>query len=467
VAVALTVGGESVQAKETFGVVNPATGEVFDQAPECAPELLDRAMESGRLAFAGWGIDESARRAALSAAGEAIGAAVDQLAPVLTTEQGKPLSAARAEVLGAAGTFKYDAGLERPGQAIQDDDTAHVEVVYRPLGVVAAITPWNFPLILGAARVAPALLAGNTVVFKPSPFTPLSSLALGQVLAEVFPPGVLNVLSGGDELGEWMTNHPVPRKIAFTGSVATGKKVAAAAANDLKRVTLELGGNDPAIVLEDADAATIAGKLFWAAFTNTGQVCCAVKRVYVYERIYDDVVEAVEARARKVRVRDGIQEDTQLGPINNLSQFRRVSSLVKEAVDQGARVVTGGSAMDRPGYFFEPTILADLSDGVRIVDEEQFGPALPIIKYRQLDAAAHRANDTHFGLSASVWGSDAARARGVAGELECATGWVNAHGVQHPDYPVTGSKWSGLGVEAGPWGQPSFSELQVLYSAKG
>src|ERR1700728_1242926 len=248
----MTIAGEAVPTEGTFGVKNPATGEVFAQAPECSPQQLDAAFDAAAKAARDWKADEAARRAALLKVADVLLASTAELAPVLTAEQGKPLGDAGIEVFAAAIWCQYFANLETPAQVIQDDAEAHVEVVRRPLGVVAAITPWNFPLTLAFWKIAPALLAGNTMVLKPSPFTPLSTLKVGEILKDVFPPGVVNIVSGGDDLGAWMTTHPVPRKISFTGSVETGKKVALSAAPDLKRVTLELGGNDPAIVLDDA-----------------------------------------------------------------------------------------------------------------------------------------------------------------------------------------------------------------------
>ena len=463
----MTVNGGPQPTSKTFGVVNPASGSVFEQAPECSREQLDAAMDSALKAYRDWRSDESIRRAALSAAADLLFASAGELAPILTAEQGKPLSDATREVLGAGAWFKYYAELDVPREVIQDDDTAYAEVVRKPLGVVAAITPWNFPLVLASWKIAPALLAGNTMVLKPSPFTPLTTLRMGELLAQVLPPGVLNVVSGGDELGKWMTSHPVPRKISFTGSVATGKHVAAAAAPDLKRVTLELGGNDPAIILDDVEPAAIADKLFWGAFGNNGQVCSAIKRVYVPEALYAGLVDALAERARKVKVGDGAAEGTQLGPVNNRLQFDRVSELVEDALAGGATAVTGGKPIEGGGYFYQPTILANVSDGSRIVDEEQFGPALPIISYRSLDDAVARANATHFGLSGSVWGADPERAAAVADRLECGTAWVNAHLALAPHQPFGGAKWSGVGVENGPWGYFGFTELQVQYRAKG
>jgi acyl-CoA reductase-like NAD-dependent aldehyde dehydrogenase len=463
----MTIGGGAQPTAKTFGVVNPATGEVFEQAPDCTREQLDAAMESAQKAYPDWKSDEAARRQALTNIANALFGAAGDLGPILTAEQGKPLSDAGIEVLGAGVWFQYYANLEVPREIIQDDANARAEVVRKPLGVVAAITPWNFPLILASWKIAPALLAGNTMVLKPSPYTPLTTLKLGELLSQYLPPGVFNVVSGGDELGEWMTSHPIPRKISFTGSVSTGKHVAAAAAPDLKRVTLELGGNDAAILLDDIDPAAIAEKVFWGAFQNNGQVCSAIKRVYVPERLYGDVVEALAAQAKAVKVGDGATEGTQLGPINNKPQFDRVSELVADAIAGGARAVTGGKPVDGPGYFFEPTILADVADGTRIVDEEQFGPALPVIPYRHLDEAVERANATHFGLSGSVWGADADRAAEVAARLECGTAWVNTHLALAPHQPFGGAKWSGIGVENGPWGYYGFTELQVLYRSKG
>jgi acyl-CoA reductase-like NAD-dependent aldehyde dehydrogenase len=450
----MTIGGEAVPTAATFDVVNPATGGVLAAAPDCTQEQLDAAMESATKAYRDWRSDEGARRDALRAVADVLESSVDDLAPLLTAEQGKPLRDAKREVRGAALWCRYFAGLEVPREVVQDDERALVEVLRKPLGVVAAITPWNFPVSLASWKIAPALLAGNTMVLKPSPYTPLSSLRIGELLRGVLPPGVLNVVSGGDALGAWMTAHPVPRKISFTGSVATGKRVAAAAAPDLKRVTLELGGNDPAILLDDVDPEAVADRVFWAAFANNGQVCSAIKRVYVPEALYGPVVDA-------------LAEGTELGPINNRPQFERVAELVDEAVRGGARAVAGGAPRPGDGYFFEPTILADVSDGTRIVDEEQFGPALPVIPYRDLDDALERANATHFGLSGSVWSGDPERGAEVAARLECGTAWANAHLVIQPHQPFGGAKWSGLGVENGPWGLLGFTEIQVLYRARG
>jgi acyl-CoA reductase-like NAD-dependent aldehyde dehydrogenase len=332
--------------------------------------------------------------------------------------------------------------------------------------VVAAITPWNFPVATLVMKLGPALLTGNTVVAKPSPFTPLSSLALGAALRGAVPAGVLNVLGGSDEVGAWLTAHPAVRKISFTGSVPTGKKIMRAAADDLKRVTLELGGNDPAIVLPDVDPAKVAPRLFWGAFANSGQVCVAIKRLYVHEDVYRSVLSALTDLAKQVKLGSGLEPDTQLGPINNAPQFARVQELVEDARRQGGTVVAGGAPLAQPGYFYPPTIVTDVGEGVRLVDEEQFGTALPVIPYRDLDDALAQANRTHYGLGGSVWTGDASRGEAIAERLECGTAWVNQHMSLNAKTPFGGMKWSGLGRENGKWGLEEFCELQVVNTAK-
>lgn len=455
----MTIDGKGVTATNTFGVINPATGQVFAHAPECSKSQLDQAMEAASSAFKAWQRDEGKRRQVLLDCAEAIKRATPELAKVLTMEQGKPLARATEECIGGAVWVQVTAGLKLPVDVIQE---GAVEVIRKPYGVVGAITPWNFPLMLALWKIGPALLAGNTVVLKPSPFTPLSSLKLGEILREVVPAGVLNIVSGGNELGQWVSEHPLVRKVSFTGSVATGKKIAIAAAPDLKRVTLELGGNDAAIVLADVDPAKAAEKLFWGAFANSGQVCSAIKRLYVHESIYGKMVDAITEIAKHTKMGDGLAGDSALGPINNKPQFERVRELVEDAKRAGAKICAGGAARAGGGYFFEPTIMTDVSDGVRIVDEEQFGPALPILPFRDVEDAIERANATHFGLSGSVWTNDVAKGRSLVTRLDCGTGWVNQHLAIRPDAPFGGSKWSGLGYEGGAYGLAAYTQLQTV-----
>jgi acyl-CoA reductase-like NAD-dependent aldehyde dehydrogenase len=462
---ALTIGGERRATPTTFDVVNPATEGIAGRAPAATRADLDDAMAAAQRAFPAWAADEEARRAALVAAADAVMAAAGRIAPVLTAESGKPLARATEEIYGVAHWTKYFAGLELPREVLVSDASRHIEVVRRPMGVIAAIAPWNYPLVLASWKFAPALRAGNTVVLKPSPFTPLSTLVLGEVLAEALPPGVLNVVSGGDELGAWMTTHPVPRKVSFTGSVETGKKVAVSAAADLKRVTLELGGNDPAILLDDVDVQKAAAGIFRGAFQNSGQVCVAIKRVYVPARRYADVVDALAAQARQAVVGDPMAPETQLGPVSNQPQYQRVLGLLDDALGRGATAAAGGGALDGPGYFVAPTILRDAADGTPIVDEEQFGPVLPVVPYGDLDEVLARANGSMYGLGGSVWSADPERGAQVASRLQSGTAWVNTHGGLMPNVPFGGVKWSGVGVENGPWGLLSYTDIQVLSRA--
>lgn len=458
----MLINGEMLASDETFPVINPAHGKIFAEAPECSEQVLEVAIQSAHAAFPAWHKNASKRREALMAVGSAIQNNAAEIAKILTQEQGKPLDKAHAEVLGSAVQIQIAAKLEIPTETVRDDPKGLIEIRRKPFGVVAAITPWNYPVAIAMGKVATALVAGNTVVLKPSPFTPLATLLVAEVIKSHLPPGVLNVVSGSDPLGAKLCEHPLVRKIDFTGSVATGRKVAAASAPDLKRFTLELGGNDPAIVLPDADPQTIAKGLFWGAFTNSGQVCIAIKRVYVHESIHDEVVKQLADLAKQTKVGDGMKEGTALGPINNKAQLNRIKELVADAKQHGGKIVTGGHAFDDESFCFENTLITDVDDTFRIVAEEQFGPVLPIMSYHDLDDAIARANCTHFGLGASVWSANVDTATEVAGEIECGTAWVNQHLALSPAAPFGGSKWSGIGYIHGHWGIEGATELQVL-----
>ncbi|WP_426323276.1 aldehyde dehydrogenase family protein [Microbacterium sp. E-13] len=458
-----TSDGGDLRAARTFDVVNPSTGQVFSQAPDIHPDQLDAVFAGAHAAFLKWRTDDDFRRETMRRAAAVIEAHVVELAPVLTMEQGKPVADSTREFLGSARWLRYYADLEVPRQVVRDDADAYEEVFHRPLGVVSAITPWNFPITLAMWKIAPALRAGNTLVVKPSPYTPLATLALGELLRGILPDGVLNIVTGLDALGAAMVAHPIPRKVSFTGSTTVGKKVALGAAPDLKRVTLELGGNDPAIVLPDVDVDEIAPRLFWNAFSNNGQICVAVKRVYAHESVQPRLVEALGELARSVKVGDGFEEGVRLGPVNNRPQLDHVAALVDEATGRGARVVAGGRALSGDGYFYSPTILDGVEDTFRVVAEEQFGPVLPVLSYRDEDDAIRRANDSVYGLSASVWSEDLDRAARIAERMESGQVGINAHARgMLPHLPFGGHKWSGVGVENGPWGLYSFTELQVI-----
>ncbi|MEU1080774.1 aldehyde dehydrogenase family protein [Streptomyces sp. NPDC005908] len=435
-----------------FAVVDPATGEAFDEAPDMRPDDLDAVIGRAHRAWSGWRADPAARSTALRAAADAVEEAGDDLARLLTREQGKPLSESSAEVARTAARLRHFADLTPRTRTIDDGRPVHSEIRWRSLGPVAAIVPWNFPLQLAAAKFAPALAAGNTVVVKPSPYTPLATRMLGSLLAAVLPEDVLTVVTGREPLGARLASHPGIRHVTFTGSVSTGRKVARAAAASLARVTLELGGNDAALLLDDADVEKIADRLFWAAFRNCGQVCMAVKRLYVPARLHADVVEALAQRAKTVTVGPGLDPATQLGPLNNAAQLARVERLTRQALADGARAAAGGQRQDGPGYFFAPTVLADVPPDSPVVTGEQFGPVLPVLPYRCLDEAVDAANGTGFGLGGSVWGTDLDRAEAVAERLECGTAWVNHHAELSLAQPFAGVKDSGVGVAGGTWG---------------
>jgi acyl-CoA reductase-like NAD-dependent aldehyde dehydrogenase len=462
----MTIDGKAVAGEGTFDVVDPALGTVTAQAPQCGPDQLDAAVRAAARAQRDWRTDEDGRRKAMLALADAIVAAAGQLTATLSRETGKPLPVAGAEPGICATWLQYYAGLQIPRDLLQDDENVRIERAWRPLGVVAAITPWNFPLGLGMWKIAPALLAGNTVVLKPSPFTPLATLLLGEIAQSVLPPGVLSVVTGGDQLGADLVAHPVPRKVSFTGSVASGKHVAVSAAADLKRVTLELGGNDAAILLPDADLASAVPVLLGTAFFNTGQACALPKRIFAADDRYEEVVQAFAAAAASIAVGPPSDPGAQLGPLSTRPQFERVKGLTEDAVRRGARVAAGGHPGAGPGFFFEPTILADLDDSAPVVAEEQFGPVLPILRYASVDEAVERANDTMYGLCGSAWGADEERASAVAERLECGTTFVNTHAELPPSIPFGGSKWSGLGYENGTEGLLAFTESQVVHLKK-
>lgn len=462
----MTIAGAAVETAASLDIVNPATGRPFASVPAGDRAHVNAAFEAATRAFGAWREDEEHRRQSLRAMADAVLDAADELAPALTAEQGKPLGEARREFAGAAAWLHYYADLELPPEVVRDDGEARTEIVRRPLGAVAAIAPFNFPIFIGFAKVASALRVGDTVVLKPSPYTPLATLRLGELLGKILPAGVLNVLSGGDEIGPMMTTHPLARAVSFTGSIATGKKIAAAAGDDLKRMILELGGNDPAIVLDDVDVDAVAEQLFPRAFNNNGQACVAPKRIYAPREIRSALVDAFADRARAAKVGDGFLPATVLGPLTNAPQRDWVAGLVTDAVAHGARVVTGGRPIGGAGYFYEPTIVTDVSDGVRLVDEEQFGPALPIVEYTDIDDALRRANSGMFGLGGSVWSADTERAAAVAQRLETGLSWVNTHTALSPALPFGGAKWSGLGTEGSPRGLDGYSDFQVIYRAR-
>ena len=455
----------SVPAGEGVAMTDPATGAVVGHAPQRSVAELDQAIAAARQAQPAWAARSHAERSEyLNRAADAVEASAEALAELLSREQGKPLNGpnARFEVGACGGWLRANAGFEMAPETLVEDESGTAVLEYVPMGVVGAIGPWNWPMMISIWQIAPSLRMGNTVVLKPSEYTPLSVMGLVEVLNQVLPAGVLQVVPGDGALGAALTAHEGVDKLMFTGSTATGKAIMRSAADTLKRLTLELGGNDAGIVLPDADPEAIAEDVFWGAFINTGQTCAALKRLYVHESQYDQMCEALVDVAKKMPMGVGLEEENVLGPLQNKAQFDIVSSLVEDARAAGARILTGGDpAQDQDGYFYPVTLVADLDNDNPLVAQEQFGPALPIVKYTDLDQVIEWANGLAVGLGSSVWGSDLDEARSVAARLEAGTTWINKHGAIDPRVPFGGVKQSGYGLEFGVEGLKSVALPKV------
>ena len=462
----MLIDGDPVTTGELLPVHNPATGEVFAQAPVAGAAELDRAVAAATRAFPAWrDTPMAARKAALIEAADIIDAHAGELASLFTQEQGRPLPGAKAEVRGAAMWLKATTMLDIPVEVTEDTDTRRIEVHHVPLGVVCGIVPWNFPALLARWKIGPALMAGNTRVLQPSPFTPLTTLRIAELIAGCFPPGVLNVITGGDALGPMMTAHKGFAKITFTGSTATGRRVMESAARDLKRITLELGGNDAAIVLPDVDVDAIAEQLFEGAFHNTAQVCVATKRLFVHADIYDRVRDRLHQLAKETPVGDGAQQGNRYGPIQNEAQYRRVLALLDDARANGLTLLEGAPVPEQ-GYFVPLTLVDNPPDDSRVVVEEAFGPVLPLLKFHDVDEVVERANDTEYGLAGAVWSGDVAAATRIAHRLDTGTVWINQNLQSTPFTPLAGAKQSGFGQENGVAGLLEFTRSKSIFIPK-
>ena len=458
----LLVDGDLTAGVTSFDVINPATGKAFAQCPKADEALLDRAVAAAKAAFPAWSKTPIEDRAArLEAIAAALEARAGEFASLLTTEQGKPLDQAMGEVIGCTFILRAFSQMRIEPTMLRDSGGKDVIEHRTPLGVVAAITPWNFPLILLMNKLGPALICGNTMVVKPAPTTPLTTLLFGELCAAILPAGVVNMICDQNDLGGVLTAHPDVAKIAFTGSTATGKKVMASAAAMVKRVTLELGGNDAAIVLDDVDPKLAAAKVYAGAMSNAGQICVAVKRAYVPRGMYEDFCEEIARLANEAIVDDGSKQGTTVGPIQNKMQFDKVRALIDDARARGT-VIAGGEPLDRDGYFIPPTIVRDLPEDAPLVREEQFGPVLPVLQYDDLDDVIDRANASEFGLGGTVWGKDVDRATAVAMRINAGTVWVNQHLAIDPLIPFRGVKQSGLGGELGEAGLHEYTQAHVV-----
>ncbi len=461
----LLIDGVLVAGAATIDVINPATGEVLAAAPRASTEQAEQSIAAAGRAFPAWSkLSFAERGAVLERLAEALRPRVDEFARLLTREQGKPLDQAKYEVLGAIAALDYYAAQELLPKVLRESAKERIVEQRYPLGVVAAIAPWNFPLLLMVLKVAPALITGNVVIAKPAPTTPLTTLLFGAVAADILPPGVLQTLVDQNDLGGLLSQHPGIAHVSFTGSTPTGKKVLGSAADTLKRFTLELGGNDAAIILDDADLTKVAPSIFRGATANAGQICLAVKRVYAPRAMIDDLCAALGKLASEAVVGNGLEQGTSIGPVQNKAQFEKLLGFIAEARSEGT-IVAGGEPLPGPGYFIAPTIVRDLPDDARLVREEQFGPVLPVLAYDDLDDAIARANDSDYGLGGTVWTGDVERGIAVASRIESGTVWVNKHLDLPFDVPFGGAKQSGIGRQQGIEGMEDFTQARIVNAA--
>jgi len=466
-----TVNGRSVSASSTFESKNPATGETLGLVPHSNSTDVAEAVAAARAAQPAWAaLPDTERQSRLMAVAEVVKAKSEYLAEWVTREQGKPLGGvgpdqvpgARFEIWGCEVWTQVPASLGLPVGVVFEDDTRRDEMHRKPFGVVAAIAPWNWPLLIAIWQIIPSLRAGNTVVIKPSEYTSIGTLELVRLISEVLPAGVLNTVTGTGEVGALLVENPDVDKIMFTGSSATGAKIAAAAARNLTPTTMELGGNDAAIMLPDADPAAMAMGLFWGAFLNMGQTCACAKRLYVHESQHDAVVAALKGLAEAMPMGNGMDPGIAMGPLQNRMQYDKVVKLVESAKKAGATIVCGGKEPGGAGNFYPITIVTDIADGATLVDEEQFGPVLPIIRYSDVESAIASANRLDAGLGASVWSTDLEKAKAVASRIQAGTVWINQHGAIHPMVPFGGVKGSGWGVEFGVDGLKAVTQPQII-----
>jgi acyl-CoA reductase-like NAD-dependent aldehyde dehydrogenase len=459
----MLIAGKLVAAKNKIEVINPSTAETMALAPDASQADLDRAIGAARAAFPLWSaLPVDTRRKSILALADKIEASSEVLSRLLTAEQGKPYADANSEVMGAAAWLRGTTSLDLPITVNEDSEARYSETRHVPMGVVAAIAPWNYPLLLAAFKIGPALLAGNCLVLKPSPFTPLATLKLGELALDLFPAGVFNIISGCNSLGPKLTSHPGVDKISFTGSTETGRKVLASASGSLKRVTLELGGNDPAIIMHDVDVSILTEDLFWAAFGNAGQICIASKRVYIHTAVYEELRDALVHYAKTIKVGDGLEQGTRIGPINNRPQFERLRHLVQDARQAGIRFAFEGDIPNSPGFFLPVTILDNPPEDSSIVQEEQFGPIMPLLRFDSYDEVITKANATPYGLGASIWAKDEEAAWELGTRVKAGTVWINEARHLSPLVPFAGHDQSGFGVEGGLDGLLEFTVPKTL-----
>lgn len=456
------VNGEQRGSKQKYHGVNPATKEPNWDVPVATQQDVDDAVVAATKAFNSWkSTTWTERQKAIQRFKEAVEAYNTEIIQLLMKETGKPRMFATAEVAGFTQFADWYINLAEPKGTTFEDEKKTVINKYVPLGVCAAICPWNFPFVLSAGKVFPAVLMGNAVIVKPSPFTPYTALKMVEIAQQVFPPGLVQVLGGENNLGPMLVDHPDIQKISFTGSVATGKHIQAAAAKTMKRVTLEAGGNDASIVLPDAPIEKVAPLVAMGAFFNTAQVCVASKRIYVHRSIYDKFLPAFIDATKTLKVGSSEEEGVMLGPIQNEMQYEKVKTFFADSKAKGYKVAYG--SLDVPeskGYFIHPTIIDNPPDDSKVVAEEAFGPIVPVLKYDDIDEVIRRANDTKMGLGATVFGTDSKLLQDVAGRIESGTVWINSYPQPSVQGQFGGVKESGIGTELGTLGILAFANVK-------
>ncbi|HFP7025690.1 TPA: aldehyde dehydrogenase family protein [Acinetobacter baumannii] len=461
----LVVNGVMVQGQAaTTDVINPATEEVIAQVASASVEQVDDAVQAAVQAFKTWkNVPDADLADALSKIAADIRADSAELAELITLEQGKPLGLAQFEVEAGASWVDFVSSLEIPVDTIPDPSGKTIKVYNRPLGVVASITPWNWPFMIAIWHLIPALKTKNCVVNKPSEYTPLSTIKLVEIMNRHLPQGVCSVVLGTGEVGGALSGHPDVAKVTFTGSTHTGQRILANSVDSLKSVVLELGGNDVGLVLEDADLDVVAERIFGSAFLNAGQTCAALKRLYVHESVYDQLTEKLVNIANAQVVGAGLDPETTFGPIQNKVQYEKVKGLIADAVANGGQIITAAKAVPEKGYFVAPTLVTHVNNGIALVDEEQFGPVLPIIKFSDVNEVIEQTNQSKFGLGGSVWSTDIAKAEEIASKMETGTVWINSHSDLSPAAPFGGWKTSGLGFSFGLDGLLLFTHKQAIH----